>query len=178
MRARRGSIPQAGLFLQREVTNFRLDVHICANRLPVVRLPAGCGPSATICNRFHRWSANIAQPTSANTISPTSPPDTPLRQLVGAIKARWVWEQAHQQLKEELGLDHFEDRSGKGLHRHARMSMIAFAFLQSLEGKSSLTSLQTARQALFALRMQALRPSCKKICERSASFESVSKTVV
>ena len=48
-----------------------------------------------------------------------------------AIKARWVCEQAHQQLKEELGLDHFEGRSWTGLHRHALLSMIAYAFLQS-----------------------------------------------
>ena len=41
-------------------------------------------------------------------------------------------EQAHQQLKEELGLDHFEGRSWTGLHRHALMTMIAFAFLQHL----------------------------------------------
>ena len=34
--------------------------------------------------------------------------DTSLRILTAAIKARWVCEQAHQQLKEELGLDHFE----------------------------------------------------------------------
>lgn len=47
------------------------------------------------------------------------PPDTPLRQLAATIKARWVCEQAHQQLKEELGLDHFEGRSWPGLHRHA-----------------------------------------------------------
>ena len=40
-------------------------------------------------------------------------------------------EQAHQQLKEELGLDHFEGRSWTGLHRHALMTMIAYAFLQS-----------------------------------------------
>lgn len=59
------------------------------------------------------------------------PADTPLRKLAGAIKARWVCEQAHQQLKEELGLDHFEGRSWQGLHRHALMSMIAFAFLQA-----------------------------------------------
>ena len=59
------------------------------------------------------------------------PADTPLRQLAGAIKARWVCEQAHQQLKEELGLDHFEGRSWAGLHRHALMTMIAYAFLQS-----------------------------------------------
>jgi SRSO17 transposase len=59
------------------------------------------------------------------------PADTPLQQLTGAIKARWVCEQAHQQLKEELGLDHFEGRSWTGLHRHALMTMIAYAFLQS-----------------------------------------------
>jgi SRSO17 transposase len=59
------------------------------------------------------------------------PADTSLRQLAAAIKARWVCEQAHQQLKEELGLDHFEGRSWTGLHRHALLTMIAYAFLQS-----------------------------------------------
>lgn len=65
------------------------------------------------------------------------PADTAIKQLAGAIKARWVCEQAHQQLKEELGLDHFEGRSWKGLHRHALMSMIAFAFLQFLRLKQA-----------------------------------------
>lgn len=59
------------------------------------------------------------------------PAETPIKQLAGAIKARWVCEQGHQQLKEELGLDHFEGRSWKGLHRHALMTMIALAFLQT-----------------------------------------------
>ena len=59
------------------------------------------------------------------------PADTSLTRLAGAIKASWICEQAHQQLKEELGLDHFEGRSWKGLHRHALMTMIAYAFLQS-----------------------------------------------
>jgi SRSO17 transposase len=58
------------------------------------------------------------------------PADTTLKRLAGAIKARWVCEQVHQQMKEELGLDHFEGRSWKGLHRHALMTMIAYAFLQ------------------------------------------------
>ena len=53
-----------------------------------------------------------------------------LRNLAATIKARWICEQAHQQLKEELGLDHFEGRSWHGLHRHALMTMIAYAFLQ------------------------------------------------
>jgi len=59
------------------------------------------------------------------------PADTSLKMLAATIKARWVCEQAHQQLKEELGLDHFEGRSWTGLHRHALMAMIAYAFLQS-----------------------------------------------
>src|ERR1700719_3207622 len=53
---------------------------------------------------------------------------TDLRTLAATIKARWICEQAHQQLKEELGLDHFEGRSWQG--RHALMTMIAYAFLQ------------------------------------------------
>jgi SRSO17 transposase len=59
------------------------------------------------------------------------PAETTLKRLASSIKARWVCEQAHQQMKEELGLDHFEGRSWQGLHRHALMSMIAFLFLQS-----------------------------------------------
>jgi SRSO17 transposase len=58
------------------------------------------------------------------------PAEATLKQLAAAIKARWVCEQAHQQMKEELGLDHFEGRSWQGLHRHALMIMIAYAFLQ------------------------------------------------
>jgi SRSO17 transposase len=58
------------------------------------------------------------------------PVEMDLRSLAATIKARWICEQAHQQLKEELGLDHFEGRSWHGLHRHALMTMIAYAFLQ------------------------------------------------
>jgi SRSO17 transposase len=58
------------------------------------------------------------------------PADTNLKRLAATLKARWGCEQAHQQLKEELGLDHFEGRSWRGLHRHALMAMIAFCFLQ------------------------------------------------
>ena len=59
------------------------------------------------------------------------PPDATLKALVAAINARWICEQPHRQLKEELGLDHFEGRSWTGLHRHALMTMIAYTFLQS-----------------------------------------------
>ncbi len=58
--------------------------------------------------------------------------DVSLESLAALIKARWVCEQAHQQMKQELGLDHFEGRSWLGLHHHVLMTMLAFAFLQHL----------------------------------------------
>jgi hypothetical protein len=53
------------------------------------------------------------------------PTDTDLKTLAATIKARWICEQAHQQLKEELGLDHFEGRSWTGLHRYVLMTLMA-----------------------------------------------------
>ncbi|MBS7543023.1 transposase [Ancylobacter oerskovii] len=84
------------------------------------------------------------------------PADTALKRLTGAIKARWICEPAHQQMKEELGLDHFEGRSWTGLHRHALMTMIAYAFLQS----------RRLKQAKREKRNQARHPS--RPCQRSA----------
>src|SRR5436305_10589211 len=60
------------------------------------------------------------------------PAETPLEELAATIKAGWVCEQAHQQLKEALGPGNFAGGSGTGLHRHALTTMIAFAFLQHL----------------------------------------------
>ena len=65
------------------------------------------------------------------------PAEANLKALAAAVKARWICEQAHQQLKEELGLDHFEGRSWTGIHRHALMTMIAYAFLQSRRLKAA-----------------------------------------
>src|SRR3954468_24956890 len=65
------------------------------------------------------------------------PATTDLQTLAATIKARWICEQAHQQMKGELGLDHFEGRSWAGLHHHALMVLIAFAFLQHLRLRQS-----------------------------------------
>src|SRR3954463_12140947 len=64
------------------------------------------------------------------------PKRTTLRRLVASVKARWSCEQVHQQLKQGRaakridGLGDFEGRSWTGLHRHALMICIAFAYLQ------------------------------------------------
>jgi len=59
-----------------------------------------------------------------------------LRRLVRIAKSRWKVEQDYQQLKEELGLDHYEGRSWKGWHHHVTLVMLAHAFL-TLEGLRS-----------------------------------------
>src|SRR5262245_37834400 len=94
------------------------------------------------------------------------PEKTNLRTLAETIKGRWICEQAHQQLKEELGLDHFEGRSWQGLHRHALMTMIAYAFLQFRRlaaAKRKKKNQRPAAQAKLARRTarhsRALRPT-------------------
>jgi len=52
-----------------------------------------------------------------------------LRRLVRLAKSRWQIEQGYQQLKEELGLDHYEGRNWQGWHHHVTLVMMAYAFL-------------------------------------------------
>jgi SRSO17 transposase len=52
-----------------------------------------------------------------------------LRRLVRIAKCRWKIEQDYHQLKEELGLDHYEGRSWNGWHHHVTMVMLAHSFL-------------------------------------------------
>ncbi|HLE04178.1 MAG TPA: IS701 family transposase [Anaerolineales bacterium] len=67
------------------------------------------------------------------------PPTYSLRRLVRAAKSRWKIEQDYQQLKEELGLDHYEGRSWAGWHHHVTLVMLAHAFLtlETLRGKKN-----------------------------------------
>jgi SRSO17 transposase len=57
------------------------------------------------------------------------PKSYPLRRLVRTVKSRWKIEQDYQQLKEELGLDHYEGRNWTGWHHHVTLVMLAHAFL-------------------------------------------------
>ena len=50
--------------------------------------------------------------------------------LVQLAHQRWAIEQQYQELKDELGLDHFEGRSFVGWHRHVVLTALAYAWLQ------------------------------------------------
>jgi SRSO17 transposase len=57
------------------------------------------------------------------------PADTGRIKAVRLWRGRWPVEQGYQQMKEELGLDHFEGRSWRGFHHHACLVMLAYGFL-------------------------------------------------
>jgi len=59
----------------------------------------------------------------------TLPPNTPLQALVKMGKHRWIIERDYQELKQELGLGHFEGRNWRGFHHHATLCIAAYGFL-------------------------------------------------
>jgi SRSO17 transposase len=55
--------------------------------------------------------------------------DTPLERMVYEAKMRWRIERDYQDLKQDLGLGHYEGRGWRGLHHHASLSIAAYGFL-------------------------------------------------
>jgi SRSO17 transposase len=64
-----------------------------------------------------------------------APVQTSVKQMLGWAHQRGKIEQGYQQLKEELGLDHFERLSWQGLHHHLTLCFLAYGFLQLLRQK-------------------------------------------
>jgi SRSO17 transposase len=57
------------------------------------------------------------------------PPRTALTDLVHTAKARWRIERDYQELKQEIGLGHYEGRGWRGFHHHASLCIAAYGFL-------------------------------------------------
>jgi SRSO17 transposase len=57
------------------------------------------------------------------------PADTPLREIVRLAKMRFRIEQDYRELKDALGLDHFEGRSYRGWNHHVTLVSVAHGFL-------------------------------------------------
>jgi SRSO17 transposase len=59
----------------------------------------------------------------------TLPEKTPLKSLVKMAKHRWIIERDYEELKQELGLRHYEGRGWRGFHHHATLCIAAYGFL-------------------------------------------------
>ncbi len=73
------------------------------------------------------------------------PVTAPLRALVQLAHQRWAIEQQYQELKDEIGLDHFEGRSLPGWQRHVVLTAIVYGFLQHERGRRGQTQLTLPR---------------------------------
>jgi SRSO17 transposase len=75
------------------------------------------------------WPKNESEPTKYWLC--TLPAGTPLKSLVKIAKHRWVIERDYEELKQELGLGHYEGRGWRGFHHHATLCIAAYGFLVS-----------------------------------------------
>ena len=73
------------------------------------------------------WPRGEAEPTKY-WVS-TLPPTTKLKALIKMAKQRWIMERDYEELKQELGLGHFEGRNWRGFHHHATLCIAAYGFL-------------------------------------------------
>jgi SRSO17 transposase len=73
------------------------------------------------------WPKEEAEP--AKYWLSTVPAGTKLKDLVKLAKHRWIIERDYEELKQELGLNHFEGRGWRGFHHHATLCIAAYGFL-------------------------------------------------
>jgi len=67
----------------------------------------------------------------------TLPEDSSLDELVRVVKIRWRIERDYEELKDELGLDHYEGRNWRGFHHHGVLCIAAYAFLSAERARLS-----------------------------------------
>jgi SRSO17 transposase len=81
------------------------------------------------------WPSQEAEPTKY--WLSTLPQSTPLKDLVRIAKHRWIIERDYEELKQELGLGHYEGRGWRGFHHHATLCIAAYGFLVSERSRFS-----------------------------------------
>ena len=113
----------------REGTNERLTGRFAALR---VRCAGGNVGKARLLPEqwlLIEWPANKAEPEKYSLS--TLPETTALDDLVHAAHMRWRIERDYQDLKQDLGLGHYEGRGWRGFHHHATLSIAAYGFLMA-----------------------------------------------
>jgi SRSO17 transposase len=109
----------------REATGGRLTSRFARLRVRAAhRDPAGARPEEWL---LIEWPKNEPEPTKY--WLSTLPEDISFARLVDLAKLRWRIERDYQDLKQELGLGHYEGRGWRGFHHHATLCIAAYGFL-------------------------------------------------
>ena len=85
------------------------------------------GEELPVCWLLCEWPSKASEPTKYWLSN--LPANTPLKDLVRLGKMRWRIEHDYRELKDALGLDHFEGRTYRGWNHHVTLASVAHAFL-------------------------------------------------
>ena len=97
----------------------------------------------------------------------TLPRHTTKEQLVHLVKERHRTERVHEDLKSELGLDHFEGRTYRGWHHHVTVALACFAFTVAERVRHS--SPQRRREEADHTNASTIRAPFPRICNQPAT---------
>jgi SRSO17 transposase len=111
----------------REATNERLSSRFARVRVRVAQRDHGRTESRPEEWLLIEWPEGEQEPTKY--WLSTLPADIPFDRLVDLAKLRWRIERDYQELKQEVGLGHFEGRGWRGFHHHATLCIAAYGFL-------------------------------------------------
>ena len=162
-----------GTHLRRDRKHQPIDVKGLAHELPGRawrRVQWREGSSGALASRFARvrvraahrnepraeewlvieWPLGEAEPTKY--WLSTLPTSIAFKELVRLIKLRWRIERDYQELKQELGLDHYEGRNWRGFHHHATLTIAAYGFLMRARLTARSKKNRTIRVADIPLR--------------------------
>ena len=140
----------------REGTNERLTGRFAALR---VRCAGGnVGKARLLAEQWLliEWPADQAEPEKY--YLSTLPETTALNDLVGAAHMRWRIERDYQDLKQDLGLGHYEGRGWRGFHHHATLSIAAYGFLMAQRLKAGSDESDESGKKNFAQRQMPTVP--------------------
>src|SRR6202167_1743213 len=142
--------------LRRDETHQPVSAKTLALELPAEAwqtITWGDGSNAPLTSRFARWrvrpahdDASRSEPAAEEWLLiewpdgaaepdhywlSTLPVDITFERLVDLTKLRWRIERDYLELKQEVGLDHYEGRGWRGFHHHASLCIAAYGFLVS-----------------------------------------------
>lgn len=163
-----------GMRLRRNRTHQPIDVNTLAHELPGRawrRIEWREGTEGAMGSRFARvrvraahrdqvhpeewlvieWPLGETEPTKYWLA--TLPQSIAFKELVRLIKLRWRIERDYQELKQELGLGHYEGRNWRGFHHHATLTIAAYGFLMRarLTGRAKKNSAIRSTEPLLRL---------------------------
>ena len=142
-KGRRGTKMQAGKMARLNASSFeevtwrdgsKGQVSARVLRMRVVTSPSRGQPESKPQWLIVEWPEGEARPT--NYVLSNLPETMPLEEMLNICGNRWRIERSYQDLKGQLGLDHYEGRSFVGWHHHVSVALVCYAFLVAERARS------------------------------------------